>query len=347
MDVGTKRRRLTAAAIGIVAIVAAGCATDLGTLPGGTYSVATRLNEHGDIVGTSATLPGGPYAQPTHAFVQFAGGALTRIDGSSYASAATSINESGVVVGWVIATSGAPRRAFRWTQAGGMTDLGTLGGTYAEATDINDDGWVIGLSTFTGTGAFGDLNTHGFIRNPTTGAMTALPTDTTYPMAFPSRINNTGTIAGTVYSPIEFPIGSQAVIWTAGTHARTSLTPGSFSSALDINASGDIAGTAFVNAGVRAVRWSGPTHTMTPLGTLDGSTSAGYGISDDGAVVGISARPGGMTNAPFIWTAATGMQRLGTLGGDDASAASVNGAGISVGWSKTEAGDTHAARFER
>jgi probable HAF family extracellular repeat protein len=344
MDVRAKRRRLTAAAIGILVLVAAGCAADLGTLPGGTYSKATRINAHGDVVGSSAATAGPPNSQPVHAFVQFADGPLTRIDGTSYASAATSINDEGVVVGWVIATNGAPKRAFRWTAAGGMTDLGTMGGAYAEATDINEDGWVVGLSSFSGNGGFGELTTHGFVRNPTTGAMTMLPTPPSYPLIFPSRINDSGIIVGTVYAQVEFPVGSQAVVWAAGTHQVATL-PGSFSAALDINATGDIAGTAYLTAGIRPVRWSGPSHTSTDLGSLDGYATYGYGISDDGTVVGMSTRKGG-GNAPFMWTASGGMQRLGTLGGTDGSAVSVNDAHVAVGSSTTATGDTHATRFD-
>ncbi|MFL5388116.1 MAG: hypothetical protein ACJ79C_05265, partial [Myxococcales bacterium] len=35
------------------------------------------------------------------------------------------------------------RRAFRWTAAGGMRDLGALGGTNSEAFDVSGDGSVV------------------------------------------------------------------------------------------------------------------------------------------------------------------------------------------------------------
>jgi probable HAF family extracellular repeat protein len=54
---------------------------------------------------------------------------------------AAGINSSGEVVGY----SGA--RAFVWTAANGMQDLGTLGGSSSTATGVNDAGEVTGYST--------------------------------------------------------------------------------------------------------------------------------------------------------------------------------------------------------
>src|SRR5688572_17752089 len=58
-------------------------------------------------------------------------------------SFAMGINASGQVVGMSNLSSGA-RRAFLWTAAGGMVNLGTLGGSESEATGINRLGTIIG-----------------------------------------------------------------------------------------------------------------------------------------------------------------------------------------------------------
>ena len=57
---------------------------------------------------------------------------------------ANAVNDSGRVVGVVY---GAEFRAFSWTPAEGMIDLGTLGGTTADfsiAVAVNDSGEVVG-----------------------------------------------------------------------------------------------------------------------------------------------------------------------------------------------------------
>ena len=72
-----------------------GVMTDLGTLPGGTYSCATGINNNGQIVGYSNTASG-----PIHAFL-YSGGKMTdlgTLPGGDN-SEATGINDSGQIVG--------------------------------------------------------------------------------------------------------------------------------------------------------------------------------------------------------------------------------------------------------
>ena len=68
-------------------------------------------------------------------------------------------------MGQVVGFSGRERdsensRAFVWTQQTGMVDIGTLGGSYAQAYAINDAGYITGTSQ---TWATGPLTTHAFI----------------------------------------------------------------------------------------------------------------------------------------------------------------------------------------
>lgn len=62
-------------------------------------------------------------------------------------SRANGINSSGQVVGFSgPILDGSNSRAFLWSQATGMFDIGTLGGAYAQAFAINDGGFVTGSS---------------------------------------------------------------------------------------------------------------------------------------------------------------------------------------------------------
>jgi probable HAF family extracellular repeat protein len=78
-------------------------------------------------------------------------------------SRANGINAMGQVVGF----SGRERdsdnsRAFVWSYQTGMVDIGTLGGSYAQAYAINDAGFITGTSQTWAT----VLTTHAFIHRP-------------------------------------------------------------------------------------------------------------------------------------------------------------------------------------
>ena len=86
--------------------------------------------------------------------------------------------------------------------------------------------------------------------------------------------------------------------------------------------------------------WS---QSLTWLGTLPGgSSSYAYGVSADGrVVVGLATNPAGWSRA-FRWTAAGGIQDLGTLGGD-----SSNASGVSADGRVVVGGAENAARYLR
>jgi probable HAF family extracellular repeat protein len=71
---------------------------------------------------------------------------LGTLGGNNY-SEAEAVNDSGQVVGRSSTTFSTQQRAFSWTAAGGMVDLGTLGGNFSGARAVNDSGQVLGYST--------------------------------------------------------------------------------------------------------------------------------------------------------------------------------------------------------
>ncbi|MGA3106645.1 MAG: Ig-like domain repeat protein [Terriglobales bacterium] len=75
---------------------------------------------------------------------------------------AFAVNAAGTVVGQS-PFANANKHAFSWTQDGGITDLGTLGGSSSSATGINTLGWIVGTSLTSSTKGL----LHGFLRTPT------------------------------------------------------------------------------------------------------------------------------------------------------------------------------------
>jgi probable HAF family extracellular repeat protein len=133
--------------IGIELFVVTYEIVDLGTL-GGLRSEAYGLNNVGQVVGWSETANG-----EIHAFLwsEATGmrdlGALGANSSVGVRAEAHDVNDDGVVVGQstypVPGVSGG-YRAFRWTESGGMQDLGTLGGPNANAWEITAGGDIAG-----------------------------------------------------------------------------------------------------------------------------------------------------------------------------------------------------------
>jgi probable HAF family extracellular repeat protein len=138
---------------------------DLGKSAGG-ISRAFGINAIGDVVGDSTF---GSAEEISHAalFSHTLDGKVTDLGTLSPKdfSRANGINASEQVVG----VSGPKRddpaaRAFFWSLATGMFDIGTLGGAYAQAFAINDASFVTGTSQIVGGSLTG--TTHAFIYQP-------------------------------------------------------------------------------------------------------------------------------------------------------------------------------------
>jgi probable HAF family extracellular repeat protein len=335
------KRFLTAAALAAVAVGLAGQAVaspnkmyDLGTLPGGTSSVATAINDLGQVTGYSQ----GPGGQ--HAFL-YSGGVMSDLGTlGGELSGGLGINNKGEVTG-ASTTGEGDGHAFLYS-GGTMHDLGTLDGAegaFSVGYGINNKGDVVGLSSTGGHQQLAFLYTGGSMQQlavlfPGAGANASQA----------NGINDNGDIVGTAL----VGFGRHAVVWSGGTVHDLGTLGFRYnnSSGNAINASGQVAGIYLDDAAnERAFFYDGAK--SIDIGTLGGDYAAAYGINDAGQVFGYSTLSGSPYMHAFLWTPGWGMKDLGTLGGANAWGLDVNNSGWGVGQSMTAGNDDEHAFLVR
>ena len=295
---------------------------DLGLLSAGPYGYAWAggINRSGHVVGYSGTLCADGNYEP-HAFLFAAGGPMRDLGtlagglaiADGYISGVNAINSSGQMVGWssAILPDGAyAQHAFLTTAAGGMQDLGTLGGGTAVASGINNGGQVVGWSSIVLSGG---TPQHACLWTAP-GTMQDLGAWGGDSWAY--GINNSGQVAGAAATTS--PAGASvkhAFLWTAGSGLQDLGTlGGDNSSASAINDNGQIVGYATTGSGRQHAFWRPAGGSLQDLGTLGGDTSGANSINSRGQVVGWSRTiPGSPVQHAFLWTAAGGMRDLNNL----------------------------------
>lgn len=160
------------------------------------------------------------------------------------------------------------------------------------------------------------------------GLVTSLPASSIYwssATAPPSSLgldcalslNDSGTAVGYVGGQAaETSISSLAVVLLGA--------PGSYSMAVDINNSGQIAGTYETQNGYQYAFYWSPSSGTVLLGTLGGSMSLSTAIDSAGQIVGQSLDNSGNL-AAFMWSSGSGISKIGDSASETATAINDSG----------------------
>lgn len=274
-----------------------GVMTDLGTLPGGTYSYATGISDLGQVVGYGGINEHGPqFREIPQAFIWDNGsmqslGALhcpctfNRRYGTS-AAYGVNINASGQVVGSSETVRGSwVHHAFLWNRVGGMEDIGGGAGSLSisAAYGINAAGQVVG-----------EFNGRAFLWQ--SGVMQDLGTLPGHASSSGRAINASGQAVGESVAA-EGSV-SRAFLWDSGAMHDLGTLPGDPSAqARDINAAGQVVGKSGTRDGSisRAFLWQ--RGVMYDLNTLVPASSGWFlgsaaAINDAGQIVGVGVNNG-------------------------------------------------------
>ena len=283
--------------------------SNLGVLPGGTYSYATTISADGSAVAGYADTTASGGGDRAFRWTVFGGiQSLGTLPGGA-SSGASGISANGAFVTGGSGYSGGSH-GFRWNVTTGvMDDIGELpGGSFRSSSGyaMNGDGNTIVGNSFSSVG-------YRAFRWRTIGGIESLGQ---LPGGFNSSalaVNADGSVAAGVSDSSS---GNRAFRWTsAGGMQNLGILPGGAASyAWAINADGSvIVGKSDAVGATVGMRWTAVTG-MQSLGLLPGSPySSAHGVSGDGvAVVGVSAQPGFSGYHAFLWKTSLGMVDLNT-----------------------------------
>jgi probable HAF family extracellular repeat protein len=290
--------------------------TDLGTLPGDTYSEGISINVWGHVVGCSGTpvYACNPAANSTGGFLwtgQKGIQALKPLSGTT-TTYPVGINDLSQIAGTSFASNGATV-AVVWSKDGSVRDLGTLNKNcenicYSGVVGISDSGVVAGSSQVSQNGSWDP-----FVWTDDSGMVNL---ESVYPLSTPEAINVFGGIAG------QSDVGGYALasLWRPRTGVENlgALPGGDYSLALAINNLFQVVGYSAFPGGddhyFHAFLWTKDVG-MQDLGTLapSPSTSEAFGINDLGDVVGYTQYNQYAEFHAFVWSHQRGMQDLNNL----------------------------------
>lgn len=195
-----------------------------------------------------------------------------------------------MAVGWAQPQVGVDH-AVLWDEGGAIQDLGTPGGTFAEAHDINDAGVVVGYGNAAGAyRAFRWTAATGMEELPSPGGG----------MAWANAVDSAGRIVGAMSFSPDPSSPTYAVLWdTSGAVIELDPLRTTASEATAITDNGVIVG----RRDGRVFAWDPDTHTLFDVGagnpqtsTRTAGSSAGHPRSRTGPPRGSSSSNPGPTH---------------------------------------------------
>lgn len=289
--------------------------TDLGALAGGASSFASAINARGEIAGASGNGKIDPLtAYPEFIAVRWKNGTIDSLgtlggnqsvanvisDRSQMAGAALNAipdpfaNITMPGCGFTFAQcflfvpAATQAHAFRWTEAGGMQDLGALGGPDSSASFVNLRGQVAGefFTSFTPNSSTGVPSVDPFFWEK--GKMVDIGTlGGTF--GYPFWMNNRGQVVGD--SNLTGDQATHAFLWDKKEGLKDLGTlGGSVSNANWINDGGEIVGGSNTPSDSEYHPFLSKNGVMTDLGTVAGDRCAGANsINSQGQIVGFGS----------------------------------------------------------
>jgi probable HAF family extracellular repeat protein len=329
----------------------AGDNVDLGTL-GDNWSEAHSINDADQIVGVARNSQG--YRRATLFDPTGAGNNIDLGTLGGLSSYALSINDAGQIVGGAENSQGRDRATlFDSNGVGNNIDLNTLidhaiGWTLNRANDINASGWIVGE----GINPQGEWHAFLLIPKPSCDYKLAGDLNDDCKVDFADLAVIATNWLVDCWLPPTNPAALQADIIYEVIDLGT--LGGDWSEAHSINDTGQIVGGSTNSlARMRATLFD-PTGSGNniDLGTLGGYESMAHSINDAGQIVGLAELhatffdPKDRMRATLFNPSGRGNLDLGTLGGDESVAFSINNAGQIVGWAVNLMGQDRATLFD-